>query len=536
MIEIVQVSSLLRRFAELRKPCLVACASLAVLVGSVRLTDDAIANGETRTLALHHAHTGEDILITFRESGRYVPEALKKLNWFLRDWRKDEPTNMDPELFDLVWEVYREVGAQEPIVVVSAFRSAGTNAMLRSRSRAVAKHSQHIQGRAMDMHFPGINMARVREVGMLLQRGGVGFYPTAGTPFVHLDTGSVRHWPRMSRDQLARLFPDGNTVHIPADGKPMGGYDVAYAAVTKRGGRVGGFGGEEDESDYTSGRDGSLVMPRSKGGGFLAALFGGGRDEQPPPPRLRRGAPPPVAVASAEPPAPPPALAAVPAPVQTAFADPSDGRRGAVPPPAPGTLGAQALGLQQAGAAAMAMAFAPVPTARPRGVDPIQTASIEPLPVPAARPKPDLPPLIAFGTPEAKPQQPQPAAVLAYAETGRPAAVLTATTPANAPLPAMRPSMTVHTAPLPGARPSALVAPRTASSAPGRALIQNSDKPLARVAVASTLAKPDPRAATAEMTGKPLAVAFQANPGSVVPSDRFTGHAVTALATTTFTR
>ena len=70
---------------------------------------------------------------------------------------------------------------------------------------------------------------------MRLQRGGVGFYPTAGTPFVHMDVGGVRHWPRMSYDQLARLFPDGKTVHIPSNGQPLPGYEVARAELEARG-------------------------------------------------------------------------------------------------------------------------------------------------------------------------------------------------------------------------------------------------------------------------------------------------------------
>ena len=79
--------------------------------------------------------------------------------------------------------------------------------MLRRRSRGVAKHSQHMVGKAMDFYLPDTPTARIREAGMRMQRGGVGFYPGAHTPFVHLDAGSVRSWPRMTRDQLVRLQP-----------------------------------------------------------------------------------------------------------------------------------------------------------------------------------------------------------------------------------------------------------------------------------------------------------------------------------------
>lgn len=226
-------------------------------------TQTAVANGDTRTIYLYHAHTKESIAATFRVSGSYDSAALKKLNWFLRDWRRDEPTNMDPRLFDTVWEVYRNAGAESPVWVVSAYRSPETNSMLRRRSRAVAKHSQHMLGKAMDTHMPGLSMARVREIGVKLQRGGVGWYPTAGTPFVHLDVGSVRSWPRLSYDHLARLFPDGKTVHLPAGGGAMPGYEQARAEIEARGGQA---------------YDIAEVTGKSKG--FFASLFGGGDDEE----------------------------------------------------------------------------------------------------------------------------------------------------------------------------------------------------------------------------------------------------------------
>ena len=89
-------------------------------------------------------------------------------------------------------------------------------------------------GHAMDFFIPDVPLEQIRFAGLRLQRGGVGFYPTSGSPFVHLDTGSIRHWPRMTHDQLARVFPDGRTVHIPADGKPLKGYELARADIEQR--------------------------------------------------------------------------------------------------------------------------------------------------------------------------------------------------------------------------------------------------------------------------------------------------------------
>ncbi|MGH6834456.1 MAG: DUF882 domain-containing protein [Methylocella sp.] len=207
---------------------------LLASIGVPSSTETAAANGDTRTLNLYHSHTGESIQATFRVNGSYDPAVLEKLNWFLRDWRNNDRTRMDPRLFDVIWEAYRTAGATQPIVIVSAYRSPATNAMLRRRSHGVAEHSQHILGRAMDTTMPGMPMERIREIGMRLQRGGVGWYPSSN--FVHLDVGSVRAWPRMSYDQLVRLFPDGKTVHLAADGRMLGRYQEARAEIASRGG------------------------------------------------------------------------------------------------------------------------------------------------------------------------------------------------------------------------------------------------------------------------------------------------------------
>lgn len=209
-------------------------AAAFTLIGSKGL-HTAVANGDTRTISLHHTHRGDDITVTFKRNGRYDDDGLKKLNHFLRDWRTDDATNMDPQLFDAVWEVQREFGLDKPLNIISSYRSPRTNEMLRKRSSGVARHSLHMQGKAMDFFIPGVPLDKVREAGLRLQRGGVGFYPTSGSPFVHMDVGNVRHWPRMTREQLARVFPDGRTVHLPTDGKPLAGFALAQADLAKRG-------------------------------------------------------------------------------------------------------------------------------------------------------------------------------------------------------------------------------------------------------------------------------------------------------------
>jgi uncharacterized protein YcbK (DUF882 family) len=240
-----------------------AAAQLAVAVAFTaawllpNATESAVANGDTRTVILSNQHTNESGSFTYMVNGVYDSGTLDKLNWFCRDWRLNEPTKMDPHLFDVIWEVYRESGSTQPIDVLSAYRSPQTNAMLRRRSRQVAEHSQHMQGKAIDAHFLDVSTGRIRDVAMRMQAGGVGFYPTGNTPWVHIDSGSVRYWPKMSRDALTRLFPDGKTVFIPADGQPMPGYEQARAEIEARGG------------DVQVARGGGI-------GGIFAWLFGGG--------------------------------------------------------------------------------------------------------------------------------------------------------------------------------------------------------------------------------------------------------------------
>lgn len=209
------------------------CAGVAaLLLAAVGAASGASA--ETRSLSLYNLHTKERATIVYKRDGKFDPAGVAKLNHFLRDWRKNKSTKMDPQLFDVLWEAYRQSGATQPINVVCGYRSPETNSMLRRRSKGVAQNSQHVQGKAMDFYIPGVPLAKLRAIGLRLQAGGVGFYPSSGSPFVHLDTASVRHWPKMTRQQLVQVFPNGKTLHIPSDGKPLPGYAEALAAYKAR--------------------------------------------------------------------------------------------------------------------------------------------------------------------------------------------------------------------------------------------------------------------------------------------------------------
>ncbi|MEA2951764.1 MAG: hypothetical protein QOJ96_1284 [Alphaproteobacteria bacterium] len=375
----------------------IGLAALALILGCEDL-QNAAADGDTRTLSLHHVHTNENLTVTYKINGRYDDEALKKLNWILRDWRREESTKMDPHLLDLLWEVQREVNAKQAIEIICGYRAPQTNAMLRRRSGGVAQFSQHMLGKAMDFYIPGVPLEDLRTIGLRLQRGGVGFYPTSGSPFVHLDVGNVRHWPTMSRDQLVRVFPNGRTVHIPSDGHPLPGYALARADIERR-------GNDASTPSLNAARTAGVLTASAAGdsekfpGNALAKLFGFGNNDvvsstaaTSPAQAVR-----PVLVADATPAKTPTTLprsrpaieaAAVPAPVVRAAL--------AVPPnpqaPAAATAAATLASLSprpqpvraDTAAPGLALAYAPQPgpelTARPGAIAPRSVPSTAAIP------------------------------------------------------------------------------------------------------------------------------------------------------------
>jgi uncharacterized protein YcbK (DUF882 family) len=518
-----------------------AIAWLALLNGT-RGTQDAVANGDTRRLSLYHNHTRENLTVTFRRNGRYDPRALEQLNWFLRDWRRDEPTRMDPRLFDTLWEVHREVRSNEPIHVNSAYRSPATNSMLRRRSSGVAKNSQHMHGKAIDFYLPDVPIARVRAVGMRLQDGGVGYYPSAYTPFVHLDVGSVRAWPRMTRDQLVRLFPDGKTVHIPADGEPLPRYEEARAEVLAKGGSVGGYAmvAETGEGTASTGRR----------RGFWATLFGWNDDDEDaeeirarPSRRLFAGrrAPTPqpfsessdnaeTDIADLEPAPARPAVRAT----QVARAEPTrPSTRIAGPPGTVETPSGPRLDWQQgapgqvpAGSSGIAgLAFAPMPPRRPEDI--VTTGALAMAPLPPVRP----------GSPAAAAGVPQPDVVADVSET--PGTGATSTPAGQHPLPPARPGARSILVAAAGSPPALVPEAEVSPSALARETTEDRTRLRSLLADAAIAPAPQVRASDPKPPAAPsspvanapavLAMGFSTAPMGDLTTNRFSGPAVKPL-------
>ena len=145
-----------------------------------------------RAIAFHHLHTGEKVDLVYWADGRYQRGALEHINWVLRDFRNDAVHPIDPRLLDLLAVMRGELRTAAPFMVISAYRSPATNAMLAATTEGVATQSLHLDGQAIDIRVPDRHLAAVHKVAMGLRAGGVGYYPSSD--FVHVDTGKVRYW------------------------------------------------------------------------------------------------------------------------------------------------------------------------------------------------------------------------------------------------------------------------------------------------------------------------------------------------------
>jgi uncharacterized protein YcbK (DUF882 family) len=207
-----------------------AAAAVACLL-ALHCSATGAAAEEQRALSLYNIHTKETVTAVYKKNGKYVPEEMQKINWVMRDWRKDEATTMDPGLIDLLWEIHTELGSKQPIHIISGYRSRATNDMLRRTVGGQASQSRHILGKAADVHFPDVPIKLLRYSALIREKGGVGYYPTSNIPFVHVDIDRPRAWPRLPRAELALLFPTGRTQHLPQDGGPITPADVRLARV-----------------------------------------------------------------------------------------------------------------------------------------------------------------------------------------------------------------------------------------------------------------------------------------------------------------
>ena len=150
--------------------------------------------GDVRRLAMYSGRTGETINMIYWIEGKYIKDALKEINHFMRDWRVDQSIKIDTRTVDIMAAAHGLMDAREPYMMLSGYLSPKTNAMLRSRSRGVAKNSLHMKGQAADLRLKSRSVNQIFKAAVACQGGGVGKY--SGSNFVHMDCGVVRNWGR----------------------------------------------------------------------------------------------------------------------------------------------------------------------------------------------------------------------------------------------------------------------------------------------------------------------------------------------------
>ena len=145
-----------------------------------------------RHLSLYDPRSYVDLHVEYWIDGWYNPDALAQISYFMRDRRNDQTIDMDPSLIDILYAIWQQTGSDQPLQIVSGYRSPETNAYLAATRRGVARNSYHMYGKAADIKLPGFSLYRLRQIALSLQAGGVGYYPRS--EFVHVDTGPIRNW------------------------------------------------------------------------------------------------------------------------------------------------------------------------------------------------------------------------------------------------------------------------------------------------------------------------------------------------------
>ncbi|WP_226688437.1 YcbK family protein [Ruegeria arenilitoris] len=148
--------------------------------------------GDIRRIRMYSGRTGERIDMIYWVDGKYIKDAVREVNHFMRDWRTDQSKDMDLRTIDIMAASHNLLDVNEPYMLLSGYRSPQTNAMLRSRSRRVAKNSLHMKGQAADLRLSSRSVSQMAKAAMSCRAGGVGKYSRSN--FVHMDCGEVRSW------------------------------------------------------------------------------------------------------------------------------------------------------------------------------------------------------------------------------------------------------------------------------------------------------------------------------------------------------
>jgi uncharacterized protein YcbK (DUF882 family) len=149
-------------------------------------------SGDIRRIRMYSGRTGESIDTIYWIEGDYIPEVMKEINHFMRDWRSGDKVGIDARTIDIMAASHRLMDVSEPYMLLSGYRSPKTNAMLRSRSGGVARNSLHMKGQAADLRLNSRSVRQMAKAAEACASGGVGRYSRSN--FVHMDCGPVRTW------------------------------------------------------------------------------------------------------------------------------------------------------------------------------------------------------------------------------------------------------------------------------------------------------------------------------------------------------
>src|SRR4029078_2651223 len=169
-------------------------------------------------LNLANPHTGETFSGIYRDDKGPIAGVMDDFSVFLRDFHSGEKIAIDVGVLDFLSSVMQAVG-QSQAMILSAYRTPQPNAMLAKTHFGVAENSQHLYGRALDVHF-GDKLADAMKVARAMQRGGVGWFPHSR--FMPLDTGTVRNWG-LAHPKLVTLISGNRRTHFDKKGRMVGG-------------------------------------------------------------------------------------------------------------------------------------------------------------------------------------------------------------------------------------------------------------------------------------------------------------------------
>lgn len=169
-----------------------AGGSLLALSGTAAANTRVKMPASPKTLALEHIYTGDKLKLTYFQQGRYIEDALQEISYLLRDYHTNDIHPIDPALLDQLHDLKLMLGINQPFYFSSAYRSPHTNTSLRKKCRCAARHSLHMQGRAIDFQVDGLAARKIRNAALFMNRGGVGYYKRSD--YIHLDTGDFRYW------------------------------------------------------------------------------------------------------------------------------------------------------------------------------------------------------------------------------------------------------------------------------------------------------------------------------------------------------